>query len=59
MTTSNRRLHEIRRQKIYYEDLLDQSQTITDCLIYTGKLESLTREEKEILTRYKGEPEYD
>ena len=52
MTSQNRRLNEIRMEKEYYEDLLDKSETITDCLIYTGKLECLTREEKEILGRY-------
>ena len=52
MNLDNRRLFEIRREKIAYQRLLDESDKISDCLIYQGKLESLNREEKQILERY-------
>ena len=34
------------------KELLNESDKISDCLIYQGKLESLNREEKQILERY-------
>lgn len=52
MNIDNRRLFEIRREKIAYQRLLDESDKISDCLIYQGKLESLNKEEKQILARY-------
>ena len=51
MNIDNRRLREIQREKRVYEDLLDKSETINDCLIYQGKIDCLAREEKEILER--------
>ena len=51
MNIDNRRLFEIRREKIAYQRLLDESDKISDCLIYQGKLDCLNREEKEILER--------
>ena len=52
MNIDNRRLREIQREKRIYKSLLDESDKISDCLIYQGKLESLNREEKRILERY-------
>ena len=52
MNIDNRRLFEIRREKIAYQRLLDESDKISDCLVYQGKLESLNKEEKQILARY-------
>lgn len=52
MNIDNRRLREIQREKMVYQDRLKQSETISDSLIYQGKLESLEREEKDILKRY-------
>ena len=52
MTINNRRLEEVKKEILDYEKLLDESQTISECLIYQGKLESLYREEKEIKSRY-------
>ena len=53
MCIENRRLREIQRGIKYYTNLLDQSEKISDCLIYQGKLESLKREEKQIREKYK------
>ena len=53
MCIENRRLREIQRGVKYYTNLLDQSEKISDCLIYQGKLESLKREEKQIREKYK------
>ena len=47
----NQRLREIQREKIVYEDLLDKSESITDCLIYQERLDELSSEEKDILGR--------
>lgn len=52
MNIDNRRLREIRLEKQVYKDRLEKSETISDSLLYQGKLESLEREEKEILARY-------
>lgn len=52
MNIDNRRLREIRLEKQVYKDQLEKSETISDSLLYQGKLESLEREEKEILARY-------
>jgi len=48
----NRRLREIRKEIEDYTHRLEEADTISDSLIYQGKLESLKREEKEILERY-------
>lgn len=50
---NNRRLNEVRKDIQFYQDRLRRADSIGECLIYQGKLESLEREEKEILTRYK------
>ena len=47
----NRRLNEIRENKKYYQELLDNADTISECLVYSGKLECLEREENSILER--------
>ena len=52
MNLDNRRLKEVQREKQAYQRLLDQSDSISDCLIYQGKIECLNREEKQILERY-------
>ena len=52
MNIDNRRLREIRLEKQVYKDQLEKSETISDPLIYQGKIEALEREEKEILARY-------
>ena len=52
MNLDNRRLREIQTEKKAYQTLLNESESISDCLIYKGKIESLTREEKDILERY-------
>lgn len=52
MNIDNRRLREIRLEKQVYKDQLEKSETISDCLIYQGKLECLENEEKDILARY-------
>ena len=52
MNIDNRRLREIRLEKQVYKDQLEKSETISDSLIYQGKIEALEREEKEILARY-------
>lgn len=52
MNIDNRRLREIRLEKQVYKDQLEKSETISDSLLYQGKLESLEREEKDILARY-------
>ena len=52
MNIDNRRLREIQREKVVYQDRLDKSESISDCLIYQGKLECLENEEKDILKRY-------
>ena len=51
MNCENRRLREIQREKRIYTGLLEQSEKISDCLLYQGKLDCLNREEKEILER--------
>ena len=52
MTIQNRRLREIRKEQTYYQKLLDEASTISECLLYTGKLECLENEEEKILKRY-------
>ena len=52
MNIDNRRLREIQCEKKVYQDRLEKSETISDSLIFQGKLKSLEREEKDILARY-------
>lgn len=51
MNLDNRRLREIQSELRAYRQLLDEADTMSDCLIYKGKIESLEREEKQILER--------
>lgn len=52
MNIDNRRLREIQQEKKVYQDRLNKSESIYDCLIYQGKLDCLETEEKDILKRY-------
>ena len=52
MNIDNRRLREIQREKLVWEDRLDKSESISDCLVYQGKIDILEKEEKDILSRY-------
>ena len=53
MNIDNRRLREVQRQINAYKTLMDcEDANINERLIYQGKIESLEREEKEILERY-------
>ena len=53
MNIDNRRLREVQRQINAYRTLMDcEDADINERLIYQGKIESLEREEKEILERY-------
>jgi hypothetical protein len=51
MNLDNRRLTEIQKEKKLFKSLLDNADTISDCLAYKGKLDILENEEKEILKR--------
>ena len=51
MNINNRRLKDIQKEKLFFKKLLDQSTKQTDKQIYTGKLEILENEEKEILEK--------
>lgn len=52
MNLDNRRLREVQIAKQAYQKLLDETDSISECLIYQGKLECLDKEEKQILERY-------
>ena len=51
MNLENRRLREIQKEKQFFRTMLDNSESISDCLTYQGKLELLDKEEKDILER--------
>ena len=51
MNLENRRLREIQKEKQFFKTMLDNSESISDCLTYQGKLELLSNEEAEILER--------
>ena len=51
MNLENRRLREIQKEKQFFKTMLDNSESISDCLTYQGKLELLSKEEAEILER--------
>ena len=51
MNINNRRLKDIQREKTFFKKMLDKSTKQTDKQIYTGKLEILENEEKEILKK--------
>ena len=52
MNIDNRRLREVQMELKAYHELLNNSETISDCLIYQGKIEALEKEEANILARY-------
>ena len=52
MNLDNRRLREVQTELKFYHKRLEEADTISDSLIYQGKIESLEREEKDILKRY-------
>ena len=52
MNIDNRRLREIQRDLVFYHKRLKEAETISDSLIYQGKIEILEKEEKDILKRY-------
>ena len=51
MNLENRRLREIQKEKQFFRNMLDNSESISDCLTYQGKLDLLDKEEAEILER--------
>ena len=51
MNIDNRRLREIQVELKAYHELLEESVKEADKQIYKGKIESLEREQKEILER--------
>lgn len=51
MNLENRRLREIQKEKQFFKTMLDNSESISDCLTYQGKLDLLSKEEAEILER--------
>ncbi len=51
MNLDNRRLRELQVEIKEYKKLLDEADSISDCLIYKGKLECLEKEQKDILKR--------
>ena len=52
MNLENRRLREIQKEKQFFKAMLDNSESISDCLTYQGKLELLDKEEAEILEKH-------
>ena len=52
MNLENRRLREIQKEKTFFKQLLDNSESISDCLTYQGKLDLLNKEEAEILEKH-------
>ena len=53
MNIDNRRLREVQRQIQAYNTLMEcPDSSISERLLYKGKIEALEREEKEILARY-------
>ncbi|WP_458454413.1 hypothetical protein [Methanobrevibacter sp.] len=51
MNFDNRRLQEIQREKMVWQDQLNQAESISDCYTFKAKLDLLEKEEKEILKR--------
>ena len=52
MNLENRRLREIQKEKTFFKQLLDNSESISDCLTYQGKIDLLSKEEAEILEKH-------
>jgi len=53
MCIQNRRYREVLVEIKKYEDLLDASESISDCMHYSSKLEWLNQEKEEIEERYR------
>ena len=51
MNIDNRRLKEIQAEKLVWQDQLNKSDSISDCLAFQGKLDILEKEERDILAR--------
>lgn len=51
MNQDNRRLKEIRAEKMVWRDQLEKTTSISECVTFQGKLDILEREEKQILKR--------
>ena len=51
MNLDNRRLREIQTEKEFFKQRLEEAKTISDSLTYKGKIDILTKEEKQILKR--------
>ena len=49
MNINNRRLREIQDEKHFFKQLLDEASTISDSLVYQGKIDILEEEERTIL----------
>ena len=47
----NRRLKDIQKEKAKFQEMLDNSDTISESLAYQGQLDILEREENEILEK--------
>ena len=52
MNIDNRRLREIQSELVFYHQRLKEAETISDSLIYQGKIDILEKEEQDILNRY-------
>lgn len=51
MNQDNRRLEQIQREKLVWQDQLNKAKNMSDCLAFQGKLDILEKEEKDILAR--------
>jgi len=51
MNIDNRRLKEIQAEKLVWQDQLNKSDSISDCLTFQGKIDILEKEERDILAR--------
>ena len=51
MNQDNRRLEQIQREKLVWQDQLSKCESISECFAFQGKLDILEKEEKEILKR--------
>jgi len=51
MNLDNRRLKEIQAEKLVWKDQLSKCESISDCLVFQGKIDILEEEEKQILRR--------
>lgn len=51
MNIDNRRLKEIQAEKLVWQDQLNKCESISEGFAFQGKLDTLEKEEKEILKR--------